>query len=202
MGMSSMMAIREEFERAAPGTPIPSSRLLRHGPRAAVDQALSRLVRTGHIKRATRGVYYRPRISRLVGLVPPEPEAVITALAEGRNESIAIHGAEAARQLGLSTQAPLSPVFLTSGSSRTIKLGQLTLCLKHAAPQELALAGRPAGTALCALRYLGPTQVNLSVIERVHSVLSAEEFKVLRAETGAMPAWLSDAFYHFEHPDE
>ncbi len=197
-----MMAIREEFEQAPAGTPIPTSRLLRHGPRAAVDQALSRLVRNGLIKRATRGVYYRPKISRLVGPVPPEPEAVVEALAEGRAESIAIHGAEAARQLGLSTQAPLTPVFLTSGSNRTVKLGELTLRLKHVQPRELALAGRPAGTALSALRYLGPSKVNSQVIERIHSALPAEEFRVLRDETGAMPAWLSDAFFHFENPVE
>ena len=197
-----MMAVRGEFEQSPAGTPIPTSRLLRHGPRSAVDQALSRLVRAGLIKRATRGVYYRPKISRLVGPVPPEPEAVVEALAEGRAESIAVHGAEAARQLGLSTQAPLSPVFLTSGSSRTFKLGELTLRLKHVQPKELALAGRPAGTALSALRYLGPSQVNSEIIERVHSALPEEEFRVLRDETGAMPAWLSDAFFRFENPAE
>ncbi|MGD0747940.1 MAG: DUF6088 family protein [Acidimicrobiales bacterium] len=202
MNTSTMTAIRQEFEQVAAGTPIPTSRLLRHGPRAAVDQALSRLVRTGFIQRATRGVYYRPRVSRLVGSVPPEPQAVVEALAEGRGESIAVHGAEAARQLGLSTQAPLSPVFLTSGPSRTVNLGELTLQLKHARPKEMALAGRPAGTALRALRYLGPGHVTPQVIARVRSALSAGEFEVLREETGAMPAWLSDTFFHFEHPDE
>ena len=200
MNVSTMTAIREEFEQVAAGTPIPTSRLLRHGPRAAVDQALSRLVRTGLIRRATRGVYYRPRISRLVGPVPPEPEAVVGALAESRGESIAVHGAEAARQLGLSTQTPLSPVFLTSGPSRTFKLGELTMQLKHARPKELALAGTPAGTALRALWYLGPGHVTPRVIAQVRSALPAEEFKALREETGAMPAWLSDTFFHFEHP--
>src|ERR1022692_3806793 len=82
MNTSTMTAVREEFEQVAAGTALPTSRLLRHGPRAAVDQALSRLVRTGFIRRATRGVYYRPRVSRLAGPVPPEPEAVIEALAE------------------------------------------------------------------------------------------------------------------------
>jgi hypothetical protein len=72
--------------------------------------------------------------------------------------------------------------------------------LKHARPKQLALAGTPAGTALSALRYLGPGHVTPQVIAQVRSALPAKEFKVLREETGAMPAWLSDTFFRYEHP--
>ena len=74
-------AVRAEFEALEPGTPVASSRLLRCGNRAAVDQALTRLVRSGFLKRAARGVYYRPAVSRFVGAVPPstEPEPELAA---------------------------------------------------------------------------------------------------------------------------
>ena len=198
-----MTAVREEFEQAPPGTPIPTSRLLRYGTRASVDQTLSRLVRSGFIERAARGVYYRPKTSRLVvGPVPPEPRAVVEALTEGRGESIAVHGAEAARQLGLSTQVPRSPVFLTSGRSKKVRMGNLEMRLQHVSSRELALAGRPAGTALAALRYLGPERVTSAVISQVRTKLPAAEFTALREETAAMPAWLSDAFFRYEHTEE
>jgi hypothetical protein len=73
--------------------------------------------------------------------------------------------------------------------------------LKHVSPKELALAGRPAGEALRALRYLGPKQVTPAVIAKVQGVLPAAEFKTLREETSAMPAWLSDAFFRFERSE-
>src|ERR1039458_2040186 len=98
MSTSTIAAIRKEFEQAGPGALIPTSRLLRYGTRAAVDQALSRLGRAGEITRAARGLYYRPKTSRLAGPVPPEPQALAEALAESRGESIAAHGAEAARR--------------------------------------------------------------------------------------------------------
>ena len=69
MSTSTMAAIQKEFEQVEPGTAIPTARLLRHGTRAAVDQALTRLVRSGQLERAARGVYSRPRNSRLVGPV-------------------------------------------------------------------------------------------------------------------------------------
>jgi N-methylhydantoinase A/oxoprolinase/acetone carboxylase beta subunit len=199
MNTSTMAAIREEFEETPAGTPIPTSRLLRHGTRGAVDQTLSRLMRQGEIKRATRGVYYRPKESRLIGATGPGPQAVVEALTESRGEAIAIHGAEAARQLGLTTQAPLSPTFLTSGRTKTVQMGKLAMRLQHASPREMALAGRPAGTALSALRYLGPSQVTPQVIAKIRSSLPPSEFVTLREETGAMPSWLSDAFFRFEH---
>jgi hypothetical protein len=198
MNESTTLAIRKEFRKAAPGTLIPTSQLLRHGTRVAVDQALSRLERSGEIARATRGLYYRPKMSRLVGAVPPEPQAVAEALAASRGEVIARHGAEAARLFGLSTQAQLSPVFLTSGPSRTVPVGKTTMQLRHASPKAMALAGRPAGEALRALRNLGSSQVTPEVIAKVQEALPASEFSTLREATAVMPAWLSDAFFAFE----
>jgi hypothetical protein len=195
-----MAAIQKEFEQEEPGTAIPTARLLRHGTRAAVDQALTRLVRSGQLERAARGVYSRPRDSRLVGAVPPEPRSVVEAIAASRGEHILTHGAEAARRFGLSTQTPLSPVFLTDGPSRSLRVGKTEVRLQHAPPREMALAGRPAGEALTALRYLGPEGVSSEAIARVRSALPEEEFAVLRGATTAMPSWLSGAFFHFEHP--
>jgi hypothetical protein len=34
----------------------------------------------------------------------------------------------------------------------------------------------------------------------VRGALPVAEFKTLREETNAMPAWLSDEFYRYEHP--
>jgi len=199
MATSTIAAIQHEFEQAELGTPIPTAHLLRHGTRAAVDQALARMTRSGQLERATRGVYYRPRRSRLVGAVPPEPHSVVAAIAANRGEQVLIHGAEAARRLGLSTQIPLSSVFLTDGPSRSVRIGRTEVRLRHVPPREMALAGRPAGEALAALRYLGSEGVNSEVINRIRAVLPDEEFEVLRGATNVMPSWLSDAFFQYEH---
>jgi hypothetical protein len=42
--------------------------------------------------------------------------------------------------------------------------------------------------------------VTPAVIAQVRSTLPVAEFKTLREETNAMPAWLSDEFYRYEHP--
>ncbi len=52
--------IMERASTLPEGAPIAAKSLLHLGTRAAVDQALSRLVRRGRLMRAGRGVYMRP----------------------------------------------------------------------------------------------------------------------------------------------
>ena len=69
--------------------------------------------------------------------------------------------------------------------------------MRHSSSRQLALAGRQAGVALAALRYLGKEAVSGDTLVRVQRVIGPEEFEVLRRETRAMPAWLSDEFYRY-----
>jgi hypothetical protein len=128
----------------------------------------------------------------------PEPSKVAQAIASARGETIQVHGAEAARLLGLTSQMPLQSVFYTTGRTREIKLGNLTLTLKHAAKRKLALAGRPSGLALSALWYLGKKQVTTNTIKRIRERLAPEAFAEFKAETPAMPAWMTNILRHFE----
>lgn len=197
--MSVMQAVREKVTQLPEGEPFATARLLVLGPRAAVDQSLARLAREKVITRVRRGVYVRPRVSRLVGEVPPEPAAVVEAITEATGETVAPHGAEAARLLGLSTQVPLTVVYSTNGKTREFRVGEVVVKLRHASNRQLALAGTPAGTALAALRYLGKQAVSERTIEQVRARIGDEQFEAMRQETGAIPSWLSDVIWQAQH---
>jgi hypothetical protein len=96
------------------GAALAAKGLLHLGNRAAVDQALSRLAERGQLIRAGRGVYLRPITSRF-GTRAPSVEQAVEALASQRGEVIVSNGAAAANALGLTTQVPIRPVYLTSG---------------------------------------------------------------------------------------
>lgn len=49
--------------------------------RAAVDQALSRLVKSGKLRRLTRGLYDYPKVHPKLGALSPAPDDVARALA-------------------------------------------------------------------------------------------------------------------------
>lgn len=185
--------IRQRIESIPAGEPFTTASLLELGNRAAVDQALRRLTRSGYIASVSRGVYVKPRVSRFVGAVLPEPYKVAEAIAHATGSTIQLHGAEAARRFGLTTQMPTQPVYLTTGPTRRLKMGKLEITLKHTSPRKLALTG-PPGLAMAALLHLGKREVAPKVIEAVRRQLEPAEFETLRRATGVMPAWLADQF--------
>jgi hypothetical protein len=123
------------------GAAFRAKELLHLGSRSGVDQALSRLERSGAVSRISRGLYIRPTAGRF-GPRSPSPSKLVSALASATGETIAIHGAVATNALGLSTQMPLPTIYLTSGRSRTMKVGGQTVELRHAPEWELLLPGQ------------------------------------------------------------
>jgi hypothetical protein len=196
---STTHQIRHRIMEIPAGTPFSVKELLSMGPRPAIDQALSRMVRGGLIARVTRGVFVRPKENRYLGKLAPEPGSVAKLVATSSGGVLAVHGAEAARQLGLTTQVPAQPVFYTSGPGRRFRMGELQVVLKHVSPRRLSLAGRPAGTALSALWYLGKHQVTPEVVSTIKNRLGPEEFAALEAATTAMPGWMIAVLRHQHH---
>ena len=126
----------------------------------------------------------------------PGVQEIVKVIAKNHGETIQIHGAEAARRFQLTTQVPMTPVFNTSGLSRTLKLGNLNVRLKHVSPRKLYLAGTRPGLGLSALWYLGKDMVTKDTIAQIHSHLSEEEFTLLKKVD--KPTWMAAAFRSYE----
>lgn len=161
------------------------------GSRAAVDQALSRLAREGQLLRVGRGNYARPVHSRF-GTRPPSTQSVVQAIESASGEIVVASGAAEANALGLTTQVPTREVFLTSGPSRNLQLGNRIVELKHANRWQLAQGKRPAGMAIRALSWLGPEQTSAALMT-LRSKLPAAEWAALTAARATLPSWMARA---------
>jgi hypothetical protein len=189
--MSVAAIILKRIKYMPKGRPFSSERFAEVGSRAAVDKAVSRMVAAGALERVTRGVYMRPKISPFAGVVRPSANSVVEVVAKHNRETIQIHGAEAVRQLNLSTQMQTRPVFYTSGSSRELRFGKTIVQFQHVSQEKLQCAGTKAGMALVAMFYLGREGLSSEILERIKSKLTSVEFKRLTACT--MPAWMQSA---------
>jgi hypothetical protein len=179
------------------GTPVAAKSLLHLGNRAAVDQALSRLVERGRLIRAGRGVYLRLVESRF-GERSPSAEQAVEALAAQRGEIIVPNGAASANALGLTTQVPVRLVYLTSGRSRVLTLGNQVVELQHAPRWQLILANRPAGEAVRALAWLGPENAETALKALKHT-LSPSAFSELVTAAPQVPTWLAQNLVRVAH---
>ncbi len=200
--MSTILRIQQYVQRTPRGTPFTTTALMKHGARAAVDQALCRLASAGKIVRLTRGVYVRPEESRYVGQVLPEPFKVVEAMAKKTNEIIQVSGAEAARQFGLSTQVPAQPIFLTTGQSRRFNIGNLEVTLKHVSRKKIPFPESKVGLAILALWYLGKKLVTPQTVEKIEKKLTATEFEKFQSSREYMPAWMSNAVLQYTNTKE
>lgn len=171
------------------GLPISAKELLHVASRVAVDQALSRLARSGQLLRSGRGLYVLPIKGRF-GTRTPAPEKVITEIAKRRGETIASPGVAAANALGLTTQIPMQMSYLTSGPSRRLKLGAQTIELKHAPNWQLTNANRQSGEVLRALAWKGQAEAQEALMQ-IKNRLTAETRHELIASRGTLPEWLA-----------
>ena len=164
--------------------------LLHLGSRVAVDQALSRLARSGSLLRICQGMY-APPIETRFGQRPPSVEKVIDSLSELWGETIVPSGGASANALGLSTQVPVSPVYLTSGAGRTLHFGGQNVYLRHAPRWQLAAPNQLVGAAIRALVWLGPQGVeeNLGAIKRI---VPAADLNELANVPPRMPSWIAE----------
>ncbi len=79
--------ILEHASALPEGVPLRAKDLVHLGNRAALDQSLSRLVRSGPLLRAGRGLYLRP-VEPRYGIRPPTVHKVIEALAQAKLKTV------------------------------------------------------------------------------------------------------------------
>jgi hypothetical protein len=173
-----------------PGSVFVPSDFMDLGSRAAVDQALSRLVRAGILRRLARGIYDRPKRHPRLGALSPSLPVVAAAVARSTRSRLQVSGPQAANQLGLSTQVPARLAYLTDGPTRAIRVGSRRIEFRHASPRTLAGAGTAAGVVVQALRYLGRDGITPEVVARVRNALRQDDRRAVGKHVSRAPAWM------------
>jgi hypothetical protein len=190
--MSQLAQSILSFAQSLPeGGLLSPKEFLHLGSRAAIDQTLSRLAREGTLLRVGRGVYSLP-ISGRFGPRPPSTESVVEAIEARSGETIFASGASEANALGLTTQVPTREVYLTSGPSRWLKLGNREIEFKHGARWQLVLGKRPAGRVLRALTWLGPERAP-EALQQLRGKLAQKEWDAMRSARASLPSWMARA---------
>lgn len=180
-----------ELIKARDGRAISVAEMLGLGPRAAVDQALSRLVRQGTICRVGRGLYAWPRYSTLLDQpVVPSPDDLALAWARQHGLRVIPSGAYAANLLGLSTQVPAKITYYTNGRTQTVRLGDHTVKFLNRGPKTMNVTGRLTPHVFQALRYLRANGVTPYVIARLRRVLEPKDKADLVRNLRRAPGWM------------
>lgn len=186
--------LRSRIYGSGRGSAFTPNDFLDLGSRDAVDKALSRMATQGTIRRLARGLYEYPREHPELGVLSPDIERVAKALAGKDRIRLQPAGAYATNLLGLSEQVPAKIVFLTDGSSRTVKIGRQEIQLRRTTPRNMAASGRLSGLLMQALRHLGKAHITRARVEYLKRTLPKKERQQLLKDLPLAPAWMHPLF--------
>jgi hypothetical protein len=187
-------AVLDRMRRASRRRVFSPADLLDLGSRAAIDQALSRNVRAGRIRRVARGLYDVPTVHPTFGSLSPDMDAVATSVARRDGARLLPSGAHAANMLGISDQVPVRAVYVTDGRTRRIQFGRQTVLIKHRQPKTLRTKHRTSALVIEALRWIGRRHMDDRTIARLRRNLRAQDRAGLLDDIGHAPAWIADVF--------
>lgn len=166
------------------------------GSRAAVDQALSRLVRRGQLRHVGHGLYDWPSTSALSKrVVPPSLGQAVAAIARRDGIRVIDGGMDAANRLGLTNAVQVSPIYLTDGPSRNVKVGDRSIEFQHAGTRLMQWYGRSGCLVVNALMWFGrriATNPKNKVVERLRRKLPDYVKQDLMAGITLLPSWMTD----------
>jgi Family of unknown function (DUF6088) len=176
--------------RAKPGWVFTPFDFLDLGSPHSVGMTLTRLTRSGSLRRLARGLYDVPRSHRVLGELLPTADDVARALARRDGASVQPAGAMAANLLSLSEQVPARAIYHTDGPSRTVKIGALTVQLKKRPPRQVRSASPMSSLVFAALRSLGRENVSSARVKHLQKTLSVADRQRLLRELPLAPAWM------------
>jgi len=156
-----------------------------------VRQALGRFVEHGNVRRIMRGVYDYPRYSTLLHApASPDPDAIATAIARAHGWTILPTGDTALNLLGLSTQVPAQWQYFSDGPSKKYEWIGGTLAFKHRANKETTVLSPRTALIVQALKTLGESSVDDSVIATLRTKLDAKELARAVREARYVTSWV------------
>ena len=161
-----------------------------NGNEKVVSRALSAEEKKGNIVRLAKGMYLRPKSTRF-GIVYPSVDEMVKAIAHRDKSKVQPCGMTALNMLGLSTQVPTKYTYLTSGSSRKLKLGDRLIELKRSVPKNFVFKTTLGALLMQALKSLGERNISKQEFVQIHKLIDNEKrMEQFKLDVLLMPIWM------------
>ena len=156
-----------------------------------IRRNLNRLVQAGTLRRILKGVFEKPKFSKLLGeYVAADPDAVAKALARCYHWTIAPCGDTALNMLGLSTQVTAVWSYISDGPYKTYEWDKTKIEFKHRTNKEVTGLSSMTILVIQALKTLGKEHVDEKTIRVLSHRLNEDEKTALLAEGAEATDWI------------
>ena len=161
-----MQEIRERILAAEEGSIFSTSDFADIADTNTVRSALYRLVQDKILRRVIKGIYEKPKYSKLLDeYVAPDPDAVAKALARSYHWTIAPCGNTALNMLGLSTQVTAVWSYISDGPYKTYEWNSTRIEFKHRTNKEITGLSYMTALVIQALKTLGKHKYEIRLFD-------------------------------------
>jgi len=182
--------ISRRIHRKGEGWVFTPSDFLDLGSPQMVGMSLLRMAKAGVIRRLDRGLYDFPKQHPKLGVLHARPDAILAAIARRDGTEFQEHESYAANRLRLTEQVPARLIYLTSGRSRVITAGPITIELRHRAPRKLTSPGAMSAMVFSALRDIGKANITPERVRHLRGLLSPADRRRLLVDLTKAPVWM------------
>ena len=188
-----MKNIRDRVLAAEDGSVFTSSDFADIADTGTIRQSLNRLVQDKILRRIIRGVFEKPKYSKLLGeYVAVSPDAVAQALARSYRWTIAPCGDTALNILGLSNQVTAVWSYISDGPYKTYEWDHVKIEFRHRTNREITGLSYMTSLVIHGLKALGKERISSETIERLSARLSESEKTALLRESSESSDWIVD----------
>lgn len=191
MSNSYMEKIRERIMQAPDGSVFVNSDFADITDTNTIKQIISRLIKEGTLRRIIRGVFEKPKYSKLLQeYVAADPNEIANALARCYHWTIAPCGDTALNKLGLSTQVTAVWSYISDGPYKTYEWDKTKIEFKHRTNKEITGLSPTTTLVIQALKTLGKENTDSKVIRILSHRLNTEEKAALLREGSEATDWV------------
>ena len=189
-----MQEIRSRIEAAKIGSVFVASDFADITETKRISEYLMRLSANNTVKCVMRGVFYKPKYSKLLDeYIAPAPDAVANAVARKYGWSIVPCGDTALNLLGLSTQVPVVWSYVSDGPYKEYSYDNTTIKYKHTTNREISKISPKTALVIQALKTIGKENIRTETIEIIKAETTPDERKTMLSEAQYATAWIYKA---------
>ena len=159
------------------------------GAAETIRKILHEATISGILEKAGHGIYIKPKISRF-GKVPVPLEKIAREIADRDKCEILPTGSTAANLIGLSTQVPMNLSYITTGSTRAIKIGDRKISFRHASPKNFAAKGKVIPLLIQGIKEIGEESMSGAEYEAIRRFIDKQQDPYLKEDLPLAPAWI------------
>ncbi len=191
--MSALTLIIEYVDRLAMGEIFATRHLLSLASRAALDQALYRLVKRGYLLRLARGVFCK----NIEKMKIPAIETIVKAKANAFGKTIAMHGANAMKVFSSRRQKHELIQFAWNAKSSSFVVLGVRVYLSGTSMNRVRAGDTKPGLSLRAMAALKKEGLVPGLIAAMFKGFSQSEVKQFKKQIPPlMTGWMSDIVLH------